>query len=111
MPTIPYIRDLRNQTRKKTKHLTTSEKIYNRQKWKKLRDAYIAEHPLCERCLEKGKITAAEQVHHVRPFLSGMSAQEIESLAYDHDNLMALCSQCHKEIHQEMGGYGNYSNF
>lgn len=116
MPRIPFIRDLKNQQKKKSKQLhlqpevSVSQKIYNSQKWKKLRNAYIAEFPLCQSCLEKGIVTPADAVHHLRPFLSGSTQAEIEALAFDWENLMAVCSQCHKELHAELGGYGHYNN-
>lgn len=115
MPTIPFLKNIRSDLKKKKKqqHLQTpvsvSQKIYNSQKWKKLRDAYIAEFPLCQSCLEKGKITPAEEVHHVQPFLTGQTQQEIEALAFEWNNLMSVCHQCHVELHKELRGYGHYS--
>lgn len=32
--------------------------------WKRIRDRYAAKHPLCEKCLEEGRITPVEEVHH-----------------------------------------------
>lgn len=106
MPVIPFIRDLKNQTKKKKSKykepLTTSQTIYNKQQWKKLRNSYIAEHPLCEECMKKGKITPAEEVHHKIPFLSGSTYQEQINLAYDYNNLMSVCSKCHADLHKEL---------
>ena len=113
MPKIPFIRDLKNQQKKKNRiqePVSISQKIYNSKQWKNLRNSYIAEHPLCERCEQMGKVTSAEAVHHKIPFLSGFTQAEIENLAYDWDNLMSVCNACHNFLHQEMGGYGNYSN-
>jgi len=111
---IPFIRDLRNQVPKKKnpyfqQPVSISQKIYNSTLWKKLRNAYIAEFPLCEECMKHGRVTPADAVHHRVPFLSGNTQQEIESLAYDYNNLMSVCSQCHVELHKELGGYGHYS--
>lgn len=114
MPTIPYIRDLRNQVPRKKKSLTlnqsVSKEVYNHKTWKKLRNSYIAEHPLCENCLAEGRVTPAEEVHHIIPFLSGSTYQEQLDLAYDVSNLMSVCGKCHSELHKKLGGYGNYSN-
>jgi 5-methylcytosine-specific restriction protein A len=48
--------------------------------WKGERLAYIAAHPLCERCLEAGKTVPAHDVHH------------------DGDGRMSLCRSCHNRI-------------
>ena len=77
-------------------------KIYNSAKWQKLRNAYLMEHPLCERCLEKGIIKEAAEIHHKKPISTGNSNSEMREIAYDYDNLMSLCTECHHKIHQEM---------
>lgn len=64
--------------------------------WKKIRDRYITAHPLCERCLEQGKYTPAELVHHKKPLAEGGSHNE--------SNLMSLCCSCHEVIHGGRGG-------
>ena len=102
MPKIPFIRDLKNQQKKKNRiqePVSISQKIYNSKQWKQLRNAYIKEFPLCQSCLEKGKIVPAEQIHHRVEFLKGTTQAEIEALAYDWDNLMSLCKECHLEKH------------
>jgi len=101
---IPFIRDLRNQLPKKKnpyfqQPVSISQKIYNSKLWKKLRNAYIAEFPLCEECMKHGRVTPATEVHHKVEFLKGTTQVEIESLAYDWNNLMALCKECHLEKH------------
>lgn len=55
--------------------------------WRKIRDRYIAAHPLCEDCLEAGRTTLAAEVHHVLPLGYGGS--------HDTSNLRALCKPCH----------------
>lgn len=35
--------------------------------WKRIRDSYAAEHPLCEVCLAKGVYTPTEEIHHKLP--------------------------------------------
>ena len=64
--------------------------------WKRIRDRYIAAHPLCEECGKSGKLTPASEVHHIMPLSKGG----------DHaaDNLMALCTPCHSEITAREGG-------
>ena len=65
-----------------------SKRRYGRA-WKRIRDRYIAAHPLCEQCKRAGKITPAEEVHHILPLSKG--GTHVES------NLMALCKRCHSE--------------
>lgn len=58
--------------------------------WKRIRERYIAAHPLCEKCREQGKLTPAQEVHHILPLSRGGT--------HDETNLMALCKPCHSEI-------------
>ena len=98
MPTI-----YKPQKKKKsTAHQDTDmrllrRKAYNNPAWRKLRNTYLVNHPLCERCLEKGKVEAATDIHHKRTPFKG---NEINyALLLDENNLMALCKTCHGEIH------------
>jgi 5-methylcytosine-specific restriction protein A len=58
--------------------------------WKRIRDRYIAAHPLCEQCERNGRLTPAQEVHHIKPLAAGGT--------HDAVNLMALCSSCHSGI-------------
>jgi 5-methylcytosine-specific restriction protein A len=104
---MPYINKLEKKKtsseRKETDMRELRRKAYNNTAWRKLRDLYMHEHPICEECLKKGKITAAEDVHHKRsPFRKG----EINyGLLMDYDNLMAVCKECHGEIHAAQQGH------
>lgn len=64
--------------------------------WKRVRDRYIKEHPLCEECRKYNRLTPAEEVHHIRPLSKGGTHAE--------ENLMSLCTSCHSEITARMGG-------
>ena len=79
-----------------------SAEYYNTKYWKALRNSYIRQHPLCERCLSLGKVTPAEHVHHIIPFLTGTTKQERFKLLLDNTNLMSLCVPCHKWIHNNL---------
>lgn len=72
-----------------------SKRRYGRA-WRRIRDGFIAVHPLCERCKRLGKLTPAEEVHHIHPLSRGGT--------HDPDNLMALCKSCHSEITAREGG-------
>ena len=63
--------------------------------WKRIGDRYIHAHPLCEQCLIEGKLTEAEQVHHIKPLAEGGDHSE--------KNLMSLCHSCHSKIHAQRG--------
>jgi 5-methylcytosine-specific restriction protein A len=58
--------------------------------WRKIRNLYISKHPLCERCLERGFYTSAEEVHHIKPLDVGGDNSD--------ENLMSLCKSCHSSI-------------
>lgn len=66
-----------------------SKRRYGRA-WKRIRDRYIEEHPFCELCYQKGKLTIAEEVHHIKPLSEGGGSNV--------ENLMALCKSCHSSI-------------
>ena len=89
------------------------QRLLNSKRWKMIRDDYLRQHPLCERCrregieagvLPDGYITSAVDVHHKKPVESAKTEQEMERLAYnlDGNNLEALCIPCHIKTHQEM---------
>lgn len=105
---MPTIQLLKNQ--KKTYSATTKTEMqklrataYNNTTWRKLREVYMHEHPLCEECLKKGKVTPAEDIHHIRsPFTGG----EVNySLLLNYSNLESVCKKCHQLIHNAKEGY------
>ena len=65
--------------------------------WKRIRDKYAAEHPLCELCFDRGIIVPTEEIHHKRPLSEGGT--------HDRSNLIALCKSCHSSIHAHRGDY------
>lgn len=36
-------------------------------KWRKIRNRYINDNPLCEQCLKDGRFTKEQEVHHILP--------------------------------------------
>lgn len=78
------------------------QSLLNSKRWKILRQQYLRDHPLCERCLREGFNTAAVDIHHKTPCESAQSDTEMERLCYDRNNLEALCIPCHIKTHQEM---------
>ena len=100
MPTLNLQKKTKKEINQRNEHTPNRElrhKYYNTPEWKKLRDTYIKEHPLCEDCLNEGKVVPAEDIHHIRsPFQNGECNK---ALLLDYNNLMALCKQCHNKRH------------
>ena len=100
MPTLNLQKKTKKEINQRNENTASREmrrKAYNNTEWRKLRDTYIKEHPLCEDCLDKGKVVPAEDVHHIRsPFQNGECNK---ALLLDYNNLMALCKQCHNKRH------------
>ena len=83
----------------KYKHDNKSTDFYGSMAWRRLRDTFISLHPLCQCCLEHGKVEPATQAHHIIPFLRGGDEQERWELFLDEKNLLALCDKCHTALH------------
>lgn len=100
MPTLNLQKKTKKETNQRNENTASREmrrKAYNNTEWRKLRETYIKEHPLCEDCLNEGKVVPAEDIHHIRsPFQNGECNK---ALLLDYNNLMALCKQCHNKRH------------
>jgi len=100
-PKLTYGRFCEEHTKEETKRYERNQrdpamkKRYNRT-WKRIRDRFLGEHPLCERCQKEGRLTPAEEVHHIVPLSRGGT--------HATDNLMALCTGCHSTITAKEGG-------
>lgn len=75
------------------------QEVYNTALWKKMRLAHLMEHPLCEICLLEGKTTLGEHVHHIHSFMDANDRNERDKLAFDSNNLMTVCVNCHERLH------------
>lgn len=81
------------------------EEFYNSRGWRNLSEEIInANHRECQMCKRDHTLTRATLVHHIKPL------REHPELAYDRNNLMPLCHDCHERIH-ERGIYGTPSGF
>lgn len=58
--------------------------------WKRIRDRYIAIHPICESCERDGRLAPAKEVHHKLPVSQGGQ--------HNKENLMSLCRSCHNRF-------------
>ena len=59
--------------------------------WQRTREAWLSAEPLCQRCLELGRVTGARYVHHIRPLERG-------GPLHDWDNLSSVCAPCHQAV-------------
>lgn len=101
MPTLTKLKKKPSDYKKNGKAADIS-KIYNTPQWKKLRLAYLMQHPLCEDCEKNGIVEPATEVHHVKPISTGTTDLEMKEIAYNPNNLRSLCSKCHHKVHLAM---------
>jgi len=65
------------------------KRFYASAAWLRLRNAFLAENPLCADCTREGRDVAAEHVHHLK------ERKDHPELALEWSNLQALCQRCH----------------
>lgn len=87
-----------SKPKKKTFNREDRQKIYQSSKWKQLRISKLMSNPLCQKCLQKGKTTLAIDVHHIDSFMNYTGLMRLQK-AYDIDNLVSLCKECHALEH------------
>ncbi|MDO0945928.1 HNH endonuclease [Chromohalobacter israelensis] len=58
-------------------------------KWRKAREAYLKQHPLCVFCQQRGRLTPATVVDHIEPHRGDMK------LFWRRSNWQSLCKPCH----------------
>ncbi len=76
------------------------EKFYSSKQWQQLREYIKArDNYLCQDCLKEGRITIANQVHHIEPILKAWDKR------FDEDNLVSLCNEHHKLRHNPRCNY------
>jgi hypothetical protein len=75
-------------------------KLYKTARWQKLRKVQLAAHPLCNRCLQRGRVVKATTVHHVEPHRG-------DTNLFYRGPFESLCSECHSSHaqQQEVRGY------
>ena len=104
---MPYINKPKKKHKGKVGINKDISKLYNSSMWKQLRNGYIIQHPICEICLkeyEEGnrlieEVMSTEEIHHIIPISNGRTKMEMEQLAFDAENLKALCRFHHHKIH------------
>lgn len=79
----------------------TGPRLYDSQRWKRLRKLVLTRDPLCVECRKKNRVTAACHVDHIVSISDGGNP-------FDLANLQALCASCHsRKTARQDGGYGN----
>jgi len=61
-------------------------------RWRKARDLWLAQNPLCVECEKRGNYTPATLVDHITPVQSAF-----DPLFYDCQNFQSLCRACHQQ--------------
>lgn len=98
MPTI-YKPKKQPKQKNDNYHDVERRKIYDSDRWRRLRAWKYVCNPLCEMCLRENKTVPAEDIHHIVSFMSTDDPVQRTCLAYDYDNLMSLCKTCHQAVH------------
>jgi len=88
-------------------------RIITGKKWQELRGMKMLKNAIdnggfCEQCVKnyftgRPRPRKATEVHHIVPIETAHTREEMETLAYDENNLIALCSECHHEAHRQLG--------
>jgi len=78
---------------------TLYKRLIQSKRWQQVRNRYLKEHPACERCGKPG-----EEVHHIKNLMQFREDPiKMEQMAFDDENLMTCCHECHQKLHYEMG--------
>lgn len=72
--------------------------------WKRIRLIQLSRQPLCQSCLTKGRVCAANEVDHVFPW------QQIGEHAFVANVFQSLCHECHsvKTSLEQQGVFRHY---
>lgn len=74
--------------------------FYTSGEWQRCKESYLQSvGRLCERCLLEGIITPADVVHH-KIHITPENIYD-KDITLNHDNLMALCQDCHAAVHRK----------
>ncbi|MBO7285669.1 MAG: HNH endonuclease [Alistipes sp.] len=76
-------------------------KFIHSRKWRELRKLKLEQTIWCEDCAEQSRRELATEVHHITPILSTDQPSQMSDLAYDYNNLRALCHRCHCRRHSK----------
>lgn len=77
----------KDNSRKDTPARRYAVSIYSDRRWKQLRKEQLEKQPLCEICLQQGRLRTADTVDHAKGLAQG-------GAPFDPDNLRSLCNEC-----------------
>ena len=75
-------------------------RLIHSRKWRELRKRKLTAAIWCEDCAKDGRRELATEVHHEVPIIHGRTMSQMATLAYDYNNLRALCHACHCRRHE-----------
>jgi 5-methylcytosine-specific restriction endonuclease McrA len=87
LPRLPKARSLYTKTEKDASWGGDTS-FYRKQPWRKMRAYILSLNPLCVHCTDKGDVTPADVVDHIKPIKKG-------GAKLDESNLQGLCHKCH----------------
>lgn len=72
------------------------QKVYNNPQWARVRlEAIKRAQGLCEVCKAQGRLRAGNEVHHIVKVANGNNDTH-----YDLNNLIYVCTRCHRTIEE-----------
>lgn len=74
------------------------QKVYQSKMWEELRKAKNMENPICQVCEMINKVNLTQEIHHLRSFTKYVG-NERDAVAYNYNNLIALCKYHHYLFH------------
>lgn len=83
-----YCEDHRKEWSPETLRGSSSARGYDG-RWRAARKLFLRKNPLCARCMERGVLTPATVVDHIRPHRGD------QQLFWDESNWQPLCKDCH----------------
>lgn len=99
MPTIQLLEKKKSNCKPQEGPNKWSSECYNTTKWRRLRKARLIEHPLCEVHLQFDEVVPATEIHHIVEISQAGSKLEAMDIAFNSNNLMSLCRECHQRYH------------
>lgn len=73
---------------------------YDTRRWRNVRKHHLMNNPLCVHCRDKGLITAATVLDHIKN-VGSYEEHERETAFWNEDNWQGLCVPCHNRKSQK----------
>lgn len=98
---MPYLKKSKRTqvTQIRSDSYNKRRKVYQSERWKRLRIGKLHSQPTCEICDARGIISLAVDVHHADSVTNYDGAMLLYK-AYDAENLVSLCKECHAWLHR-----------